>query len=175
MGALSSVIGGINTVASVVGTVNSLANNIGALADTSQKQAQKNLRTEQDLALKQLRAQQDLAQQTAADQAALQKAQMAAQTASDDRQRQAALKRAVAAQRASFGAQGVGSGDGSSEAVLLGLFDESDSERQDREKLDALRSTALDQGLSSSANQDVLQLTQLQQRQKLQRELLSDA
>ncbi len=173
MGALSSVISGINTVASVVGTVNSLANNIGSLADTSRNQDVKNLKAHQDLALKQLRMQQDLAQQTAEDNAALQKSQLAAQSASDDRQRQAALKRAVAAQRASFGAQGVGSGDGSSEAVLLGLFDESDDERKDRERLDILRSTALDQSISSGVNQDMLQLTQLQQRQKLERELLS--
>jgi hypothetical protein len=131
------------------------------------------MKAQQDLALKQLRAQQDLAQRTAEDNAALQKSQMAVQISAEERQRQAALKRAVAAQRASFGAQGVGSGDGSSEAVLLGLFDESDDERKDRERLDTLRYTALDQGISSGVNQDMLQLTQLQQRQKLERELLS--
>ncbi len=57
-------------------------------------------------------------------------------------------------------------------AVLLGLFDESDADRTQREHLDSLRSAALDSDLSQQRALNVLQRTQLQQKQALERELL---
>ncbi len=169
MGALASIASGLGTIASVVGSASSIANNIAALGQDPQKEAKADLRRQQELALKQLREQQQAAAATAQAETDLQKTQIAATASAEEMQRRAALKRAVARQRAAFGSQGVGSTDGSSEAVLLGLFDESDRERQDREKLDSIRAAALDQDLSARNSLNVLQLAQLQERQKLER------
>ncbi len=173
MGALSSIATGLNGIASVVGTVSSLANNLNTLANNPQKEAKADLRAQQDLALKQLQAQQQVAAANAQADSSLQKTQIAATASAEDVQRRAALKRAVARQKASFGSQGITGTDGSSEAVLLGLFDESDRDRQDRERLDGIRTAALNQDLGARSSLDILQLAQLQERQKLERQLLS--
>ena len=54
--------------------------------------------------------------------------------------------RAVARQRANFGSSGISSDSGSGQAVLLGLFDETEDELARREQLDNLRNRALDLG-----------------------------
>jgi hypothetical protein len=174
MGGLTSIVSGINEIASVVGTVNSLANNIDALSGNANGQALKDQQKQQALALSQLKAQQAQAQKAAADQAAFSKQQIAAQAQSANDQQLLALRRAVARQRAAYGAQGLSSGDGSSQAVLLGLFDESDQEKKDRDRIDTLRSAAVDQDIAAQTGADILQLSQLQQRQKLDRELLAE-
>jgi hypothetical protein len=88
---------------------------------------------------------------------------------SDERRRKAALKRAMAKRTAEFGASGTGSSGGSAQALLLGLFEESDEEREEREKLDNLKSKALDTGLANRRSINVLQRSQLAQRQQLER------
>ena len=173
MGALASIASGLGTIASVVGSASSIAGNIAALGQDPQKEAKADLQRQQELALKQLREQQEAAASNAQAETDLQKTQIAATSSAEEAQRRAALKRAVARQRAAFGAQGIGSTDGSSEAVLLGLFDESDRDRQDRERLDGIRTAALDRDLSARNGLNVLQLAQLQERQKLERQLLS--
>jgi hypothetical protein len=174
MGGLTSIVSGINEIASVVGTVNSLANNVNSLTGSGNSQALKDQKKQQALALAQLKGQQAEAQQTAAAQAALAKQQLQAQAQSAEDDRLQSLRRAVARQRAAYGAQGVDSGDGSSQAVLLGMFDESDQDKQNRAQLDTLRSAAIDQNLAAQTGADVLQLSQLQQRQRLDRELLAE-
>ena len=72
---------------------------------------------------------------------ALQRLQ-AEQAAQMETARKDALRRAVSRQRANFGAQGTGSTGGSADAVLLGLFSESEEERAERERLDHLRGQA---------------------------------
>jgi hypothetical protein len=84
-----------------------------------------------------------------------------------EEQRQAALRRAVARQRAQYGASGVSSGDGSARAVLLGLFDESEDELSQRTALDTLKSRAIDQGLAQQQRMNTLQMTQLRQKERL--------
>lgn len=84
-----------------------------------------------------------------------------------ERERQAALRRAVARQRTLFAAQGIGSEGGSSEAVLLGLVNESDAEREQRAALDNLRSRALSQNIDQQRQLNLLQQNQLQERQRL--------
>lgn len=123
--------------------------------------------------LKQLNERNRLQQQQLAQNIALQKEQGALDAAQKDSERREALRRAVARQRAKFGAQGVGSNGGSSEAVLLGLFDESDEERKKREDVDALRTRALDNNLSQAAAGNLLEATQLAERQKVQRVYLA--
>lgn len=131
----------------------------------SRKQSQR--RREQSL--QQLQAQQRLQQQQLAQDAALQRQQISTNAAQDEEERRAALRRAVARQRANFGSQGVGSASGSSQAVLLGLFDESDDEARRREALDNLRLTGIEQGVDQRASLNVLQRTQLAQRNDLAR------
>ena len=124
-------------------------------------------REAQDLALRQLQQQQNLQIQNARQQAALEQQQIALNAEIAEENRRRALKRAVARQRANFGAQGVGSGAGSSQAVLLGLIDESDEEREQRERLDVLRNTAIDQNLNQQVRLNTLQRTQLRERNNL--------
>lgn len=124
---------------------------------------------EQQIALRQLQATQRLNQQHAEEDAALQRERLAADAAAAESTRLSALRRAVARQRANFGAQGVGSEGGSAGAVLLGFFDESAEELAQREKVDGLRSRALDLGLSQQRGLNTLQFTQLKERQKIGR------
>lgn len=95
------------------------------------------------------------------------RSKIAAATAESERQRRNALRRAVARQRTLFGGRGVGSSGGSAEAVLLGLFQESDADRVDRERIDNLRFSALDRNLDQQRRLNVIQRTQLQEKQKI--------
>jgi hypothetical protein len=124
-------------------------------------------RRQQDLALQQLAARQNLELQNAAQDAALDRQRLALQAEQDEEDRRRALKRAVARQRANFAGQGVGAAAGSSQAVLLGLFDESDEDRRQRESLDRLRSSAIDTSLGQVQRVNVLQQTQLRERQRI--------
>lgn len=148
-----------------IGSVLSAAQMVGGFVD---KQAQrKQSKKERELAVRQLQQSQDLQMAQAQANADLDRRQIALDAAHTEEQRKAALKRAVARQRANFGAQGVGAGGGSSQAVLLGLFDESEDEMERRTSLDNLRLSALDEGLSQSNALNVLQRTQLQERSKV--------
>lgn len=124
-------------------------------------------RKSQDQALDQLQQRQNLQQQQAAQDAALDRERIALDAQANEDERKSALRRAVARQRANFGAQGVGSGAGSSQAVLLGLFEESDDEKARRDALDTLRLNAIDQNLGQSVSLNVLQRTQLEERNRL--------
>lgn len=123
--------------------------------------------------LRQLNERNRLQQQKLAQDIALQKEQNTLDSEQKESERRSALRRAVARQRAKFGAQGIGSAGGSSEAVLLGLFDESEDERKKREDVDALRGRILDNNLSQSAAGNLLESTQLAERQKIQRVYLA--
>lgn len=132
------------------------------------------LRDQQGLALQQLQAQQRMQQQQIAADTALEKEKLAMQARADEDTRRAALRRAVARQRAQFGASGIGNaGDGSGEAVLLGMFSETESDLNNRAQLDGLRSRALDMNATNRASLNILQRTQLQERQKFERNLNS--
>ncbi len=161
MGAITPLAAGLTTLVGAVNTASQVFDSIGTLSGSdAQEQAD-------ELALEQLRAQQSMQEQQLAQQNALQKEQLALQASQDEEDRRDALRRAVARQRAAFGASGVGSGGGSSQAVLLGLANESDEERTQREALDNLRSTALDQDLAQTQSLNLLQATQLQEKQEL--------
>jgi hypothetical protein len=86
-------------------------------------------------------------------------------------QRQAALKRAVARRKADFGARGVSADAGSGEAVLLGLFDETEEEAKKRRELDNLRKNALASDLDNLNKRNLLEVSQLRERQRLNRML----
>ncbi len=124
-------------------------------------------RGSQDLALQQLQSQQRLQEQQLSATAVADREKLALTSKNAEADRKAALRRAVSRQRASFGSQGIGSGAGSSQAVLLGLFEESDDEKSRREGLDNLRVNSIDQSLSNRSSLNVLQRTQLEERNKL--------
>ncbi len=141
----------------------------GAAGAVNASKSSGNTRASQELALRQLQQQQHLREAQSAADAQRAREKVAIDAAADEAERQRALKRSVARQRANFGAQGVGSGQGSSQAVLLGLFDESEEEKSERESLDALRLNAIDDDLNQERALNVLQRTQLEERQKLTR------
>lgn len=126
-----------------------------------------NAQDQQALALKQLQETQKLQQQQAAQNAALDRAEITAAAEADANERNRALRRAVARQRAKFGASGVSQGSGSSQAVLLGLFDETQEELDARERLDNLRNQGLDLDLSQQNSVNILQRQQLKESQKI--------
>lgn len=137
------------------------------------RQTAYNLQAQQNLALAQLQAQQQLGEQQAAQDAALARQEIAQEAGNAETARRAALKRAVARQKVSLASQGVSSADdGSAEAILLGLFQESETERGARARLDGLRAQAIGQNLAQKQALNVLQRSQLAERQRLEQELL---
>lgn len=169
MGALSAggLIGSLGTAATVLKTLDSTFSAIQGFGDSAARRAQTNTLAQQDLALRQLQAQQALGQANAAQDAALQRQKIAHDAAGVEAARMTALRRAVARQKAQFGASGV-SGDGSSEAVMLGMVNQSEAEKAAQDALDTLRYQAIDRNLGQQKSVDVLQQAQLQQRQNLQ-------
>jgi hypothetical protein len=146
MGGLTSL---ASTAIQVLGAVDSYQNRSGKKDD---REAQQQI---------------NVSNQNAAEKVALEKEQIRVSSEQADGERRAALRRAVARQRAQFGASGVGSNSGSSEAVLLGLFDESDEDRRQRESLDSLKTASVDQGYAQQSRINTLQLTQLRERSRL--------
>lgn len=114
-----------------------------------------------------IKAQSDLSLRNAQQQAALQKEQLRLSADQAETNRRAALRRAMARQRAAYGASGLDSSSGSAQAVLLGMFDESEEELQQRNALDALKTAAIDQGVAQQQRINTLQLTQLKERDRL--------
>lgn len=155
MGALSA--GGLmqtlSSITSIVNTANTAFGMIQSISDPHRA----------------LRAQQGLADAHSAEKAAQERQRIAVEAAQSEEQRRAALKRAVARQRTQFGAQGLSDMDGSGQVVMLGMFAESDQERARREQIDALRTGAIDTDLEQQRRLNVLQRTQLQEQQALQR------
>ena len=177
MGAASSLLTNLNgalgpvfsAATSLVTGASGLTGAIRSFSSDPYEAQRKALRAEQDLALQQLTAQQALNEQLSARDADLQRQKLAADTLTAENNRRAALRRAVARQRTQFGGSGLTGGDGSAEAVLLGLFEETEQDRATSTRLDALRSAALDQSLSDQRALNVLQRAQLQERQALAR------
>ena len=172
MGALKPVTTILSGVTSALGTVDAFRTSIKDFGSTFEDQeaiARQQYDVQQQLVLQQLQQQQSLDMAQAAQDADLQRQQLAITEQNADETRQRALKRAVASQRAKFGASGIGSTGGSAEAVLLGFFDESEEERQQRERLSQLKTTALDTDLTQKNSINVLQTSQLKQQQQLDR------
>lgn len=156
MGSLTSALGPIFQAGSALGTVAGVV-----------RPFVKNAQSENQLQAKNEQEQKALAQNIA-----LQKEQNQLASAQAEEMRQSALKRAIARQKAIFGARGSGDPSGSSEAVLLGQFQESEAERVARQRSDALRDKALDQSFNQKRQSNLLE--QEQQRQKNLLTSLSD-
>lgn len=118
-------------------------------------------------ALDQLEARQKVEQRNAQEKANLQRQEILTQAQEKEANRVRELKRAVARQRAAFGGSGLSSADGSSQAVLLGLFEESEEEKAERERLDNLRLSAIDQNLAQAKRVNTLELAQQREKSRL--------
>lgn len=171
MAGIGAVTSGITSAMGLIQTLDSAFNTVQSFGADPEEEYRKQLRSQQDLALSQLKARQAADETYLAEQTALEREQLAldAEQAEEDRIR--ALKRAMARQRANFAGQGISSAGGSAEAVLLGLFEESEEEKEARDRLDALRSASLDLSLSQNQGLNVLQRTQLEEKQQLTREI----
>lgn len=120
-------------------------------------------------ALRQLQEKQKLEQKQARNKALIQQEKNALESRSAEEARLSSLRRAMARQNAQFGGSGVSLAGGSGEAVLLGLYEESDAERKRREGVDALRTKAMNNDLSALHKKNLLQFQQEQERQRLAR------
>lgn len=160
MGGLASAAG---TISKAVGAYSTLSG-LGGFGTRSQAS---------DLAYQQMQAQNALQNQQAAQAAALQKQQLEAESQSNARKRRAALKRAMARQKVLYGAQGISTEGGSGEAILLGLYNETEDDLADRERLDTIRKAALDQRLENTTALNVLQSTQLAERNRLRSNIIN--
>lgn len=169
MGALTPVISGLTTITTAISAADRLLGVTQDFGRDPYKEQRQALRAQQDLALQQLTARQSLGEQQAQQEALLQKEKITADALEKEQRRRSALRRAVARQRVQFGGSGLSGGDGSTEAVLLGLFEESEHDKVASQRLDGLRSAALDQGLHEKRTLNVLQRSQLQERQALER------
>lgn len=138
----------------------------------SSNAAYREMELQQGEALKQLQERQRNEETMTLQNAELEKQRIAADSQASEARRMAALRRAVARQKTLFSAQGLGSsGAGSNEAVLLGLYNDSDTEGEEQTKISNLRNTALDQNLAQQKQKNLLELSQMAERQNLQRYL----
>lgn len=171
MAAMSSIVSGISGLTSAISTVRNFTNTVSSLSHDPYAEQRKNIYAQQQMAMQELQQRQAMDMQGASERAALDRQSVMAEALNEDESRRASLRRAVSRQRASFGAQGIGSASGSSEAVLLGMFEESDQDRVQRERIDGLRMAAIDQSLASRHSLNMLERAQMQERHKLERQL----
>lgn len=87
-----------------------------------------------------------------------QRKQLALESEKDEADRRDALKRALAKQKAAFGAQGIDTSDGSGQSVLLGLLQESDEDQNYNNRLNRLKRTALAQQTDQKRQRNLLSL-----------------
>ncbi len=166
MGAITPIASGLSSLVGTLNTVNQIVNTVQTLSGDSPK------RQEQDLQLKQLQQTQQLEQERLAQDNALERERIALEAQQDEEERRSALRRAVSRQRAQFSSRGISQGSGgSAQAVLLGLFDETEDELRQREELDNIRNQALDNDESQTRSLNLLQATQLAERSKLDDEI----
>ncbi|OIN86849.1 MAG: hypothetical protein AUJ12_04365 [Alphaproteobacteria bacterium CG1_02_46_17] len=144
MGSLSSVVAPLAQVGSAIGSVASFAQPFMSASHKG---------SESDLALQNY--QQNVELQKKQNLLGLQQAET---------ERRNKLKKMVSSQRAEYGGSGVGSGAGSSEAVLQGLVEDSDIERQNNENDTSLANETLDQKLAQQRQLNLLQKQQLKQK-----------
>jgi hypothetical protein len=121
------------------------------------------------LQLVQLQERNRLAESTATTRAGRDQALLGAELSENERRRSNALRRAVSRQRAAYGGAGVDGGDGSGEAVLLGLFNESEQERAARDDVFNLRRAIIDDNLAGLRQRNLLEESQLATRLRRRR------
>lgn len=161
MGSLTPILG---TLTQTMGAVSTFANSVDTLSGGSRR----DISRQQNLAMQNLQQSQVLALQQAQQKAEQDRTNVATQSQQDEARRRKALKRSIAKQNARVGASGL-SKMGSNEAVLLGLVNDDDDDRQNAKQLDQLRYNAIDNNLINLQQNNILQQSQLADRQRLDR------
>jgi colicin import membrane protein len=161
MGTLTPVLG---TITKTLGAINTISTAVDSFSGGDRR----DMRAQQDLAMRNLQQSQSLSEAEKQAQAARDRAQISLDAKTAEEARRKALKRAMARQNVKFGAGGV-SRQGSGEAVLLGLYNNSEDEASTNKALDDLRYNAIDSGLYDLQNRNVLERTQLAEKQRLDR------
>ena len=98
---------------------------------------------------------------------ALKKEQNRLALQAEDADRLRRLRAEIAKQRAIYGASGIGSGGGSSQAYLLGLVDSSDEEARETSVATAIRNRILDSEYTSKSLLSALDVTQAKEKKNL--------
>jgi hypothetical protein len=142
------------------------------LADQKQH-AERVLRESHALQQRQLSQDQATAGQAQQADIATRRAQIETSAASDEAARLKALRRTVGRTRASLGSRGGGTSDGSGEAVLLGLVADTDRDQREADATTRLRTQALAQEVADTQKSNLLERSQLAEKQRL--ELFSNA
>ena len=134
----------------------------------AKQQAEDNLQATQQLQMKQLQETQaaDTATSDAAIQTQMDQAQLSANTT--EQNRRDALRQAVAKTTVTLAGQGIDPHDGSGEAILLGQVQASDQAKQAADAATQLRMQALAQQADTLNQKNLLEQTQLAERQRLQ-------
>lgn len=139
-----------------------------AAAAAARAKEMEDYRGSQEQTLAQLRASQEEAVRAKETDAQTQLAQLTAAADAAEQRRLAALRQAVSKTRAGLGARGVTAQDGSGEAILLGLTNSSETERKDAQATDQLKRAAIQQSLDEAKRRNLLELSQLADRQRLE-------
>ncbi len=161
MGTLTPVLGSLTQT---LGAIQTITSSIDALSGGDRR----DLKREQDLAMRNLQQQQNLSERQTANDAKLERERLQLESQKTEAARRKALRRAMARQNVRFGAGGV-SRTGSGEAVLLGLYNDSEDQANNNKALDQIRYNAIDNDLANLRQNNLLQRTQLAEQQRLQR------
>lgn len=141
--------------------------NVAQVVDRGAQVFRKDSQKSDELALAQLQQHQQQEARFAIEKNLRERQEVDAAAKKAELSRRQSLKRAVARQRAQFGSSGISAGEGSSEAVLLGLFSDTEEEKAASNRIDNLKRQALDQNLDKINRVNTLQYTQAAQRNRL--------
>jgi hypothetical protein len=152
----------------LVGTTNTAKDLLGITKSKRRKKERRLLEAEQaadnaDLTARQAADMDELQQRNA-----LAAQRIQAESEIDDRRRRD-LRQETGSLRAALGAQGIGSADGSGEALILGRERAVAEARTDAARLDALKLAGLSEEETALKRRNLLDLTRQQERQRLER------
>lgn len=160
MGTFLPVLG---TISTTLGTLHSLGKTFNTLSGNDYADAKR------DQAMRDLQRQQAQQQSEAQQRADQQRQQIALNAEQAEQARRSALKRAMAKRNARFGASGIGGANGSREAIMLGLYNESEDEKKQREALDKIRYDSITSDLNNLNSRNILERTEMAENNRLSR------
>lgn len=137
-------------------------------AEQARASEMESFQASQNQTLAQLRLSQEAAYLAQEKESQAQLAQLAAAADAAEKRRVEALRQSMSKTRASLGARGVSATDGSGEAILLGLTKDTETDRQNAQAVDQLKKQAIQQNLDAVKRRNLLEQTQLADRQKLE-------
>lgn len=169
--------GGITTpVLATLGTVNSVGRTVERTGDLlgigksgRRRRERTQLQAEQAAETADLTARQAAEAEALARRNALAAGRIRIEAGADGRRRSRTLRQETGRTRAALGAQGIGTADGSGEAIILGRERAAAAEDKDADRLDALRLAALAEEEEVQSRRNLLDLTRQQERQRLER------